>query len=151
MRTIKSVIKRFCEKIYDTCDKSIYCFRGFLQSNKFKKRGKRLKIGKGVRFVCRNYEITAGNHVTLYRNVKISVYGNPQKTARLHLEDDVSIGNRTELHAGDHICIGKGTLISWDCCIMDRDYHKLNSDTEKTLSDENTSSDTDSGENGGAQ
>lgn len=28
--------------------------------------------------------------------------------------------------------IGDGTLIAWDCCIMDRDYHKFESETEVT-------------------
>ena len=128
MRTLKHAFL----KLYDTFVTALCYFRGTVRSSKFKEKGKRLKIGKGVRFVSRNFEIFAGNYVTLYRYVKLSVYGNNTKKARLYLGNGVSIGNRTELHVGDQISIGDGTLISWDCCIMDRDYHKLDSNVERT-------------------
>ena len=37
----------------------------------------------------------------------------------------MAIGDRTEKHVGKDVTIGNGTLISWDCCIMDRDYHAI--------------------------
>lgn len=119
-------------KLHDYFITALCYFRGVVRSNKFKEKGKRLKIGKGVRFVTRNFEIFAGNYVTLYSNVKLSVYGNDKKTPKLYLGNGVSIGDRTEVHVGDQVSIGDGTLISWDCCIMDRDYHKLDSNIERT-------------------
>lgn len=95
------------------------------------KKRKKLRIGKGVRFVCNNCEISTEDNVKIYFGAKISVWGKTVP-AKLFLGKGVSIGNRTELHVGESVSIGKGTLISWDCCIMDRDYHKLNSNEERT-------------------
>ena len=71
-----------------------------------------------------------GRGVTLYNDVKISLYAKPEETAKLSIGDGVSIGDRTEIHCGKHINIGKNTLIAWDCCIMDHDYHCFNGDVE---------------------
>jgi acetyltransferase-like isoleucine patch superfamily enzyme len=79
-----------------------------------------------------NHDITFGKNVKIYFDSKISVCGSSRKKASLVIGDLVSIGNRTEIHAGDRITIGSKTIISWDCCIMDRDYHKINSDEERT-------------------
>ncbi len=63
--------------------------------------------------------------VNIYPNVKISVIGSPEKSAVLNIGSNVAIGDRTEIHVGDSVTIGNGSLISWDCLIIDRDYHKL--------------------------
>lgn len=127
-----SVIEATLQRMNYIRDAMTHYFRGFLRWSKFTQRGKRLKVGKDVRFICKDYELIAGNYVTFYRHTKVSVYGNSERIAKLHIGDSVSIGNRTELHVGEFVSIGDGTLISWDCCIMDRDYHKLNSETERT-------------------
>lgn len=66
-----------------------------------------------------------------YGGVKLSVTTNDNTGAVLRIGDNVSIGDRTEIHVGKDISIGSNTLISWDCCIMDRDYHAISSDKEK--------------------
>lgn len=53
------------------------------------------------------------------------------KEACLIIGDGVSIGNHTQIHIGDRVEIGDGTLISWDCVIMDRDYHAINAEQEQ--------------------
>ena len=68
--------------------------------------------------------VTFGNSVCLYDNVKISIV-NCGETPVLKIGNGVSIGDRTEIHVGKEVTIGDGTLISWDCCIMDRDYHAI--------------------------
>ena len=83
-------------------------------------------IAQGLR------EVTIGKNVTLWNGVKISVCSACDTPAHLSIGDHVSIGDRTELHVGNHLSIGDGTLIAWDCCIMDRDYHKINSSNEQT-------------------
>lgn len=78
------------------------------------------------------HEVAIGKNVTLWNGVKISVCTTGNIPTHLSIGDNVSIGDRTELHVGDNLSIGDGTLIAWDCCIMDRDYHKINSMQEKT-------------------
>lgn len=43
----------------------------------------------------------------------------------------MAIGNNTQIHCGLNVTIGEGTIISWNCCIMDRDYHCFDSDKEQ--------------------
>ncbi len=71
-----------------------------------------------------------GKSVTFWPDAKISLCAPEGKNACLVLGDGVSIGNRTQIHVGNYVEIGEGSLISWDCVIMDRDYHAINSDTE---------------------
>lgn len=94
--------------------------------------GKLLRVEKGVRLLKTNGELNIGRKVNLHRYAKLSVYGNAGKKAVLSIGDGTAIGDRTEIHAGERVTIGNDTVISWDCCIMDRDYHKLNSETEVT-------------------
>lgn len=100
---------------------------------KIDESGKILRFKKGVKIGRnKNAYIKMGTNVLFYQGVKLSVFGNAQKQSTLSIGDRVAIGDRTQIHAGDTVTIGSDTLISWDCCIMDRDYHKLMSETEKT-------------------
>lgn len=103
--------------------------RGALCKMRFEKSGALLRAEKGVRIIKKNACLKAGRKVFLHRDVKLSVYGTDGE-AKLTIGDNVAIGDRTEIHAGHEITIGDNSLISWDCCIMDRDYHKLMSDRE---------------------
>ena len=100
--------------------------------------GKLLRVEKGVRLLKTNGELNIGRKVNLHRGAKLSVYGNAfgadgkAPVAKLTIGDGTAIGDRTEIHCGNSITIGNDTVISWDCCIMDRDYHKLESDYEIT-------------------
>lgn len=106
--------------------------RGVFLKHKLSSCGKLLRSEKDVRVLRYNCEITLGDKVNIHRFAKLSVYGNAGKKAVLKIGNGVAIGDRTEIHAGDSVSIGDGTLIAWDCCIMDRDYHKLESETEVT-------------------
>ena len=96
--------------------------------NTFKKR---FSVYRGLRVIRQNGKVELGTCVKLYPNVKISICGKKGRIAKLKLGDNVAIGDRTEIHVGDLVEIGNHTIISWDCCIMDRDYHKFNSDVEQ--------------------
>lgn len=76
-----------------------------------------IKINKG--------KIKLGRRVFLYPNVKLSVNG-INKNAELSIGDYTQIGDRTEIHVGNKIHIGNNCSISWDVCILDRDYHYIN-------------------------
>lgn len=104
-------------------------FRGFFCKFRFEKCGRLPRAEKGVRILKKRAHIEVGNKVFLHRHAKLSVYGTDGESY-LKIGDNVAIGDRTEIHAGKEITIGSGSLISWDCCIMDRDYHKLMSDHE---------------------
>lgn len=80
------------------------------------------QIGR-LKIIKKNAEIYIGNRTKLWPGVKLSCVGETQKPAILKIGERCSIGDRTEIHCGERIEIGDEVLISWDCVIMDRDYH----------------------------
>lgn len=103
--------------------------RGMLKGFRFKSKGSLLRIERGVRLWKNNGEIIVGDRVLLHRHCKLSAYGT-DGIARISIGNNTYIGDRTEIHAGSLVEIGNGCDISWDCNILDRDYHKFCSDTE---------------------
>ncbi|MBO4897409.1 MAG: acyltransferase [Clostridia bacterium] len=103
--------------------------RGALKKIRFNSCGKLLRAGRGVRVMKKNSEITIGDRVFLHEKVKLSAWGTDKK-AKLYIGSNSYIGDRTEIHAGESVTVGDGCVIAWDCNIMDRDYHKLESETE---------------------
>lgn len=108
-----------------------FCFRRLIYKNRFTKCGKSLFIHGKFRTILTNYKLEIGNYVRIWPDVKLSVQGK-ESPAVLVIGDNVSIGDRTEIHCGKNISIGDNTLISWDCCILDRDYHAFNAQNEVT-------------------
>lgn len=100
--------------------------RGALLRRKFTRCGSLLRAGHNVRVLRKNCTIEIGKRVLLYRDVKLSVWGDDHN-AQLAIGENTHIGDRTEIHCGQYVKIGCGCSISWDVVIMDRDYHKLNS------------------------
>lgn len=92
---------------------------------------KRFSVYGKLRLIRKNGKAEVGRYVKLYPDVKISLCGEKDKPAILKIGNNVAIGDRTETHVGEYVEIGDNTLISWDCCIMDRDYHKFDSDIEQ--------------------
>lgn len=107
-------------------------FRGIFARLKLDSCSPLLRVDKKVRIIHRNCDIRLGRKVNLHAGVKLSGLGNAGKRSSLVIGDGVAVGDRTEIHAGNEVTIGDGTLIAWDCCIMDRDYHKFASETEVT-------------------
>lgn len=105
--------------------------RGRKLKRKFNSAGSDFQVGKGPIVTVINSDVTVGDNVKLYPRVKISVIGN-NKRAALHIGTHVAIGDNTQIHVGDSVTIGNDTFISWGCTIIDRDYHKFNSETEIT-------------------
>lgn len=103
--------------------------RGFLRRGRFASCGKTLRMGSGVVILKKNGEIRLGDRVVLHKNCKLSAWGT-DGPAKITVGSRTYIGDRTEIHAGQSVTIGDGCDISWDCCIMDRDYHKLNTEHE---------------------
>lgn len=103
--------------------------RGVFYRTKFSSCGKLLRVGRGTVIKRKNCVITLGDKVQLHKSSKLSAWGTDCR-AFLSIGSGTAIGDRTEIHAGQSVSIGQDCVISWDCCIMDRDYHKLNSETE---------------------
>lgn len=78
------------------------------------------------RIVINNGKVVIYRNVFLYPNVKVSVNGSENKMATLEIGEGTNIGDRTEIHVGDKVIIGENCAISWDVCILDRDYHEFN-------------------------
>lgn len=106
--------------------------RGLYHMGRFHTCGRFLRVASGLRFTNRRSRVALGAKVHLYPNVKLSVMGNDKQIALLTIGHKTSIGDRTEIHCGNEITIGSGCMISWDVVIMDRDYHKLDSEEELT-------------------
>ena len=109
--------------------------RGYILSRKINNFGGRLelyKLGrKTLSLKIVNGSLQVGKYVKCWPDTKISIIGLTQE-ARLKIGNNVSIGDRTQLHCGNRIDIGDNSFISWDCCIMDRDYHAFNADKEES-------------------
>ncbi len=107
--------------------------RGMLNFHKLgihRGMNKRLSVYGKLRVIRRNGRVNVGRYVKFYNDAKVSVCGEPGREAVLEIGEYSAIGDRTEIHVGDRVTIGSRTLISWDCCIMDRDYHAFDGDVE---------------------
>lgn len=108
--------------------------RGYFARLKFDKCGKKLLVYRGLECNINHAKVSIGDNCRLYSNVKLSVVGGGQKSefkASLTVGNSVAIGNNTQIHCGCEVTIGDGSIISWNCCIMDRDYHSFNDDYEQ--------------------
>lgn len=75
-------------------------------------------------YIIKKYgKIVIGKRTVLWPNVKLSVNGKKEKYAFISIGERCSIGDRTEIHCGNRIRIGNDVIISWDCNLLDRDYH----------------------------
>lgn len=111
--------------IRDFFANSLMILRGISKSVRLNGGKKLLRCEKGVRILKRNGKITVGNRVLLHRFVKLSAYG-----GEIEIGNNTYIGDRTEIHSGESVKIGNNVNISWDCNILDRDYHAFESETE---------------------
>ena len=104
--------------------KALAYLRGWLTSLRhFSRPAWVCQVGR-VTVVRDRGTITVGERVWLWPEVKLDASAVARTgEAALVIGDRVSIGDRTQIHCGERVTIGAGTLISWDCVIMDRDYH----------------------------
>lgn len=85
----------------------------------------------GIRVIKNNARIIVGKKTTFWPGVKLSCSGKTGFPARLTIGTECSIGDRTEIHCGREITIGDNSIISWDCNILDRDYHSAEGEPEE--------------------
>lgn len=89
------------------------------------------QMGK-TRIIKRHGRISIGARTTMWPDVKLSCVGTPLRPASIKIGKKCSIGDRTEIHAGESVEIGNDVIIAWDCNILDRDYHSTDGAAEKT-------------------
>lgn len=78
----------------------------------------------------RNGVILVGKRTRFWPGVKLSSEGTAETPATLRIGDNVQIGDNAQIHCGIALSIDDGTKISWNCSIMDRDFHSLNHEAE---------------------
>jgi len=120
---------KYKRSIAETADIAAKLIRGIFARRRMNKCGGLFRVGKGVRILIKNGEINVGRKVQLHHGVKLSAWGTEGYT-KINIGENTAIGDRTEIHAGQCVNIGANCNISWDVCIMDRDYHKFNSPAE---------------------
>lgn len=97
--------------------------RGYLASTRFENRVP-VSVRGRLRIIKKNGSIKVGEFTEFWPEAKLSCLGkNNRSKARITIGRNCSIGDRTEIHAGEHVQIGNNVIIAWDCVIMDRDYH----------------------------
>lgn len=116
--------------LYEFINNASSILRGMLLRTRLNGCGSLLRCEKGVRVLKKNGEIRLGNRVFLHRNAKLSAYG-AEGRAIISIGDKSYVGDGTEIHAGERVEIGNGVLIACGCTILDRDYHKFESDKER--------------------
>jgi carbonic anhydrase/acetyltransferase-like protein (isoleucine patch superfamily) len=112
--------------------KFVAFMRGYLSSLlRFDRKAYICQYGR-VKVTKIKGHIALGDRTILWPNVKISCVGSDKKTANLIVGKHCTIGDRTEIHCGESIIIGNRVAISWDCILMDRDYHSIEGKDERT-------------------
>ncbi len=70
--------------------------------------------------------ITIGPRVTLHPNVVFDFEAAPPGTVpEVTIGERTAIGDRTEIHCGHKVTIGKQVAISWDVIFLESDYHSV--------------------------
>ncbi len=122
--------KYFDRNLAEIISEGFKVLKGILTKHKFDSCGSLLRVEGKLKILKKNAKINIGNKVKFCNGVKISAWGNEYKSI-INIGDNTWIGDRTEIHAGKSVDIGANCNISWDVCIMDRDYHKFNSEKEE--------------------
>lgn len=106
------------------------CARGLWYGRRFTKRGI-LQIEGAIRVDVRHGRLATGRCV-IWPGAHFSVYGvSPEQPAVFEMGDHCNIGDRAEIHVAERITLGNNVIISWDCVLMDHDYHCLEGAQER--------------------
>lgn len=98
--------------------------RGYLSARAFDEAIWPL-MERGARISKQNGWISVGRFVTFAGNCQIAVAGKGDRIARLSIGEFSSIGPSTVINVAERLEIGSRCLISWNCDIMDTDFHEI--------------------------
>jgi acetyltransferase-like isoleucine patch superfamily enzyme len=83
-----------------------------------------IRVQGRMNLVRRNGVIQIGHRTTIWPGVKLTSIGGPDgPPARLAIGVHSSVGDRTQIHCCRNVSIGDFVLISWDCNILENNYH----------------------------
>lgn len=68
-------------------------------------------------------DISVGRGTWFWPEVYLGCEGEKKRRASLRIGNNCHIGDRTEIHCAYDVEIEDNVLISWNCNILDRDYH----------------------------
>lgn len=124
-QTSVSFLKKIQELGFrNVCKKAYYSLLGLFYRIFFDECGLIQVTGK-IYIIKKNARIKIGK-ILVYKHVKFDIEGlNPDKPATLKIGDFTVLGDRVEIHVAEKVIIGMRCLISWDCVIMDRNYHGI--------------------------
>jgi NDP-sugar pyrophosphorylase family protein len=98
--------------------------RGILAARRFNEHAWTI-IGPDVRIRRRNGYITAGRFVRFEEGCRVAVISRNATRATFSVGAFTTIGQRTIINVTDRVEIGERCSISWDCNIMDTDFHRI--------------------------
>jgi len=84
---------------------------------------KSLRVHGRLRLIRRHGRIRIGRRTTVWPGVKLTALGRADAPAELTIGDCCSIGDRTQIHCCERVNIGDYVLISWDCNILENNFH----------------------------
>jgi len=82
-------------------------------------------MGRGVVIKKRHGRFTTGGVCVLRPACRIAIVGKQGQPAHLHIGEGTEIGDRTIINISQQVEIGASCSISWDCDIIDTDYHQI--------------------------
>jgi len=83
-----------------------------------------LRVHGRLKLVKRHGRIRIGRRTTVWPGVKLTALGaSPDKPAELVVGECCSIGDRTQIHCCERVRIGDYVLISWECNILENNFH----------------------------
>lgn len=85
---------------------------------------KSCRIKRGTSIVSSNGSIVA-KRASIGMDVRIAIVGNKESPAFLKIGVNSSIGDRTIINVRRSVTIGQRTQVSWNCQIMDTDFHTI--------------------------
>jgi acetyltransferase-like isoleucine patch superfamily enzyme len=98
--------------------------RGILTFRRFDEHAWTI-IGPDVRIRRRNGYITAGRFVRFEEGCRIAVVSRRPYRATFSVGAFTTFGQRTIINVTDCVEIGERCSISWDCNIVDTDFHRI--------------------------
>lgn len=129
-----SSFKQYCQRVREVgirncLRKASYYLRGLFYRIYFEKCGPLQVTGRI--YVIKKHACIKIGKCLIWKHVKIDMEGKDTETpAILEIGDFTTIGDRTEIHVAERVIIGKRCRISWDCVIMDRNYHGIGNESE---------------------
>jgi acetyltransferase-like isoleucine patch superfamily enzyme len=82
-----------------------------------------IRVHGRLRIVRRHGRVSIGRRTTVWPGVKLTCLGRADRPARLTVGRCSSLGDRVQIHCCQEVTIGDYVLISWDCNILENNFH----------------------------